>query len=213
MKPLAAAVLLALSAASPAFATTTIDFDAVTSFESIADFYNGGTDSAGATGESLGISFGGDAIAVANDTANFPAYYLNAPSPLAVMTPVGADSALNAAAGLTGSVSFYYSAVSSVTNGVQVWSGLNGTGSLLASFDLVANDPAGGCNDGKTDYCNFALVSGSFTGTAESVTFGNATGVAAFDNVTVAVIPEPATYAMMAAGLAGLALTVRRRRG
>lgn len=208
MKPLAAAVLLALSAAPPAFAaTTTFDFESVTSFASIADFYNGGTDGAGASGPDVGVSFGGDAIGLAND---FQTYFSNAPSPLGVMTAVGTDAALNAAGGLANTLSFSYSSAAAVTDAVQVWSGLNGTGSLLASFSLAANAQSG-CSD--SPFCRFDTSGGAFAGIAHSITFGNAANVAAFDNVTVALVPEPATYAMMAAGLAGLAFAKRRRRG
>ena len=210
MKVFAPAVLLALGAATPAFAATTIDFDAVTSFASIADFYDGGTDSAGAAGPALGLRFGGDALVVANDAAF--TYYAGAPSPTAVMTAVGGNSALNAVAGLSNGISFYYSATATVLNGVQVWSGLDGTGSVIASFNLTANNPAAGCNGGDTSFCRFDLLAGSFSGVAHSVTF-DSSGVTAFDNVTVTVtpVPEPTTFAMMAIGLAGLAFAARRR--
>ena len=206
MKPLAAAVLLALSAATPAFATTTFDFEAVTSFASIADFYNGGTDSAGASGPNLGVSFGGDALGLANDSTTF---FSNAPSPIGVMTPVGLDAALDAAAGFAGAVSFYYSSTAAIANAVQVWSGLDGTGTLLASFNLAANAQSG-CTD--SPLCHFDVAGGAFTGVAHSLTFGNAADAAAFDNVTIAMVPEPASSALMALGLAGVAAFARRRR-
>lgn len=207
MKPLAAAALLALGAATPAFATTTFDFEAVTSFASIADFYNGGADGAGKVGPALGVSFGGDALGLAND---FDTYFTHAPSPIGVMTPVGSDSALNAASGFANSISFYYASNTAIAGGVQVWSGLDGTGSLLRSFDLAANAQSG-CTDSA--FCHFDVLSGAFDGIARSVTFGNAANAAAFDNVTVAAVPEPSSVAMMVAGLVGVAAVARRRRG
>ncbi len=207
MKTIAAAVLLALGAATPAFAATTFDFEAVTSFASIADFYNGGADGAGKVGPALGVSFGADALGLVND---FGTYFTHAPSPVGVMTPVGSDAALNAAGGIASSISFYYSSSAAIASGVQVWSGLNGSGSLLRSFDLSANAQRG-CTD--SPYCNFDLVSGAFSGIARSVTFGNAANAAAFDNVTIAAVPEPSSVAMMVAGLVGVAALARRRRG
>lgn len=206
MKTLLGAAAAALFAATPAFAADTlIDFEGVTSFASINTFYNGGTDSAGASGPAVGVSFGGDALGLRNDLLG--PYFTNAPSPIGVMAPVGADSALNYAYGFT-SVSFHYASSADVTGGVQVWSGLNGTGSLLGSFDL-SNNATSGCSDSA--FCHFDLLGSAFASTAHSLTFGNAAYVAAFDNVALTPVPEPSTYALMAVGVAGLLLSRRRR--
>jgi len=208
MKKLLGAAAAALFAATPAFAASTlIDFETATSFASINEYYNGGADSAGAIGPSLGVSFGGDALALQNDPLG--PYFSNAPSPLGVMAPVGSNATLNFAAGFTGEISFYYSSSDVVANAVQVWSGANGSGSLLASFDLAANAQAGGCSDSA--FCHFDALSTTFAGTAHSVTFGNASNFAAFDNVSVTAVPEPSTMLLMALGLGGLMLVQRRR--
>lgn len=203
------AATLALCIATPALAgATTIDFETVTSFASIGAYYNGGADSTGRVGPALGVSFSGGALGLMNDPAPFAPYFSHAPSPLGVMAPVEADSTLNVASGFADAFSFYYSASSAVSNGVQVWSGLNGTGTVLAAFSLIANAQNGGCSDSA--YCRFDQLYGTFAGTARSVTFGNATNVAAFDNLSITPVPEPTTVLLMAMGLAGLAL-VRRR--
>jgi hypothetical protein len=194
-----AAIALALAAfsAAPAFAApTVVDFEDVPSFSSIGDFY----------GASLGVTFGGDALGLSNDALG--PYFSNAPSPLGVMTAVGADSAMNFAAGFT-SLAFWYSSADATAGAVQVWSGANGTGSLLGAFDL-SNNAASGCSD--TAYCHFDYAYESFGGLAHSVTFGNATGVA-FDNVTINAVPEPATVTLMLAGGLLLVGAQRRRRG
>jgi hypothetical protein len=207
MKILAAAAL-ALCTSAPAFAADTlIDFETVTSFASIANFYNGGTDSAGHGGSNLGVSFGGDALGLVNDVLG--PYFSNAPSAIGVMAPVGADATMNVAAGFTNAISFFYSSSSFLPGAVSVYSGLDGTGQLLASFNLVANAQAGGCSD--SPFCRFDQLSSTFVGTAHSVTFGNAAGFAGFDDIRISAVPEPTSALLMALGVAALRLSRRPR--
>ena len=198
-----------LLAASFAQANTAVlvDFETPTSFAFVEEHYNGGTDSAMLAGANLGVSFTFDALALQNDAAG--PYFSNAPSPVGLMAPVGANATMNVAAGFVGTVGVWYSADSFVLQGVNVYSGLNGTGNLLASFNLVANAQADGCS--SSAYCRFDQLTSSFAGTAKSITFGNAANMAAFDNISITAVPEPTTVLLMSLGLATLAL--RRRRG
>lgn len=200
---------LALLFAAPAFAANTlIDFEGVTSFESVAQYYNGASDSSGSNvGPAWGVTFGDGAIALANDVLG--PYFSNAPSPMKVMAPVGGDSTMNVASGFVDSISFYYSADSVLIGAVNVWSGLNGAGTLLASFNLVGNAQSGGCSDAP--FCRFDQLSSSFAGTAYSVTFGGAAMHAAIDDISITAVPEPASALLMALGVGGL-LCARRRR-
>ena len=183
-----------------------VDFETPTSFESILAHYNGGSDSAGLAGANLGVSFTADALGLKNDTVT--TFFSNAPSPLGILTPVGADATMNVAAGFTGTVGLWYSADSFVLQGVNVYSGLNGTGTLLASFNLVANAQADGCS--SAPYCRFDQLTSSFAGTAKSITFGTAAGMAGFDNISISAVPEPTAALLMSLGLAGLLLARRR---
>jgi hypothetical protein len=200
MKHLASAAALALPllTATPALAVViNIDFETPTSFASIDRHYAGGTDSNGVAGANLGVTFGLDVLALRNDAAG--TYFSNAPSPLGVMTAVGGDAAMNVGLGFT-TLSMQYSSSAAIFNGVQLWSGLDGAGSLLASLSLSANAQAGGCSD--SPLCNFSGLSASSFGVARSVTFGNTAANAVFDNISVTAVPEPGSALLMALGVA-----------
>ncbi len=201
---LAAGLLAALAA--QAAGPVLIDAETPTSFASVLAHYDGGADSDGAIGPALGVQFGAGMLALQNDAAG--TYFSNAPSPLGVLAPVDADSTMNVAAGFSGSISLWYSASQFSAQGVNVWSGLDGSGTLLASFNLVANAQQG-CSD--SDYCRFDQLSSSFFGTAHSVSFGNAANLAAFDNISISAVPEPTSMLMLSLGLATLVLARRRR--
>ena len=209
MKHLAAALAVPLLAAMPAFAVViNVDFETPTSFASIDRHYAGGTDSNGLAGADLGVAFGLDALALRNDAAG--TYFSNAPSPLGVMTAVGGDAAMNVAVGFT-TLSVQYSSFASIFNGLQLWSGLNGSGALLASLSLSANAQAGGCSD--SPLCNFNGLSAGNFGVARSVTFGNAANNAVFDNISVTAVPEPGSALLMALGVAAfIGVRLGRRR-
>lgn len=125
--------VIATAALSTALAAQalTLDFDNVSSFASINDFYNGGADSAGAVGPALGIGFGGDALGLQND---FATYFSKAPTATGVMTVVGPDATLNLAQGFSGMLGLYYASSEAVSGGVQVWSRLGATGTLLTGL-------------------------------------------------------------------------------
>jgi len=72
------AIVGGLASTAPAFATT-LDFQGAGDYNFIQDYYNGGTNDAGASGANFGISFGPDALALTND--EFFSYYSNEPTP------------------------------------------------------------------------------------------------------------------------------------
>jgi hypothetical protein len=93
---------------------------------------------------------------------------------------------------------------------VTIYSGLNGTGNVLGSFSLSSNAQLGGCSDSA--FCNWQRIALTFAGTGQSISFGGEAGNVAYDNITVTAVPEPGTYALMALGLAGVMVAVRRQR-
>lgn len=204
-----ALIALVFTAAAPLHAlaqNVTLDFEGATSFASVANFYNGGVDSQGQTGTNFGISFGGDVLALRTDDTTLS--ISNAPSGFTVISAVGPDSFMNVASGFGGALQFAYSSTDA-TAVVTVFSGLNGSGTQLASFNLT-NNATTGCS--ASDYCHFDSASLAFAGTAKSINFG-ASPFVAYDNVNVSLVPEPSSFALALAGFGVMAFVARRRRG
>lgn len=200
---LISALAVGLLSAAPAFSLT-LDFQDVGAYNFVQEYYNGGTNDAGLTGTNYGVSFGLDILGMTND--EFFTYYDNAPNPGAIAA-VGADGALNIAAGFTGAVSFSYSAIAATT--VTVFSGLNGTGIELGTFNLAATN--GVCSE-ELPFCSWDIASLSLAGVAHSIQFGGTAGVAGFDDITVAPVPVPAAGWLMLSALGGLGALNRRKR-
>ena len=188
------ALALPLLAAAPAAANViTLDFETAPSFDSISTLY-----------ASQGVRFGLDALGLQNDAVG--SYFSNAPSPLGVMTAVGTAATMNVDSGFI-ALSFFYSSDTALSGAVDIWSGLDGTGTRLASLSL-ANNAQRGC--AGTAFCRFDELSTVLGARAYSVSFGNAAYIAAFDNMRVTVVPEPATALLAVLGLAGVVLSRRR---
>lgn len=234
--------------ALPSYASTvTLDFEGLQDSEAIGNYYNNGYGGLGSgPGPSDGITFSADAIAVIqtnvqigvdqyNDPVNGTGLFGGEPTPVTAMmfcgfcNSGGTDQTIDVAGGFSGGFSLYYTAPISAGQ-VDIWSGLDGTGTDLGTLILpttAAYDSSGdgGCDeygaasDPGAIACPFVPVSISFSGTAESVVFTGAADYMYFDDVTFgssspSAAPEPATWL-----LAGLALSavfprgLRRARG
>jgi hypothetical protein len=201
-KAFAAACLAAgaISAAPTAVHAQLLTFEGLGNTQAVGNYYNGGA------GGNDGISFGADSLALISDadggTGNFSG---NPSGDTVIFFESGAADEMDVAAGFTNGLSFYYA--SSQAGTVNIYSGLDGTGTLLASLALAAT---------ATPYTVWDQIGVSFAGTAESVEFGGSANYIAFDNISVganlAAIPEPASIALLGAGLAGLIVTSRRTR-
>lgn len=125
---------------------------------------------------------------------------------------------MNSSTGFTTGFSFFYSNPFAVASTFEVWSGLDATGSLLATFAL------GGTNNGVGDpacynanYCSFVAGGVAFAGTAQSVRFLGGADRIVYDDITFGsvtpgtTVPEPSTLALVGAALLALPLVRRRR--
>ncbi|MGH3967997.1 MAG: PEP-CTERM sorting domain-containing protein [Mycobacterium sp.] len=204
-----------------------MNFDGMTNAtyngELVDNYYNGG----------CGTSYGGGPVdcggpnygVVWSDAlvGGAPEYYgntANPPSAPNVMFIVGYDvpgtTYMNVAAGFTTGFSFYYAAPY-YGGTVDVYSGQNGTGSLLASLTLPTT--AANCAGYSENYSCWDPIGVTFTGIAESVAFGGVADFIGYDNITIGSgtpvhgVPEPAALGMFGLGalLIGLFAGLRRR--
>jgi hypothetical protein len=210
---LTAAVAVPASAQSLNFAGLNGDAQ-----ELVLEYYNGGTGSLGSgPGTNYGISFSDNAIACSVqpggscNSGGLP----TGGNLLFFLT--GAASTMNVAGGFDTGFSFFYSAINNPAF-VNVYSGLNATGTLLATINLpvTPSDPgSAACSGGG--FCPFVPIGVTFAGTAMSVDFGGSANQVAFAGITInsatpGGVPEPAAWGMLIGGfgLAGAAMRTRR---
>lgn len=215
------AALAILFTAGVAATPVTMDFDGLNpDGEYVADYYNGGCGNSflgsdmTCGGPDYGVVWEGATVALGGVSAGNP------PSRPNVIRQIGfAPMIMNVADGFDGGFSFYYSAP--ILGGwVGIYSGLGGSGTLLASTGSLAGTPLF-CEEGFGPYACWNLVDGPvFSGLAHSVVFGGFPALAAYDNVSFDMrdapvgVPEPGAFGMFALGilLLGLAAGLRRRR-
>ena len=142
--------------------------------------------------------------AFAPDPTQTPIIFING------VTGAPATGIINVAAGFSSGIQFFFTAGFSET--VTVWSGANGTGTILATLALSPNNLP--CT-GFPSYCNWSSASLGFSGKAKSVTFtGPANGFGIADitlNSTTSAIPEPSSIYLLVTGLGAMGFGGIRR--
>ena len=226
-----AATALAATASMANAAVVYLDFEGIETYPfasggiSIDGYYNGGTASNGNSGTNLGVEFTSSALLLClnnlgttcSNTSQGDAGIATSRTG-ALYFPSG-NPMMNVAAGFDTGFSFVYSQPFESNTSISIYSGLNGTGSLLASalLPLTLDGRNGGCDAAySANYCPFEDFSLTFSGVAMSVVFGGTVDRQVFDDITFGSdvpggVPEPATLALFGIGLLGIAATRRRR--
>lgn len=185
--PLQPLVATDLSNTNSAPVNVLMGFDAFQCLEYVDNYYAGGKGSYGTgPGPNYGVTFSSNAMTLTDYVLGITANgcgsnVTNQPSPYDdVMFLSGSAATMDVPAGFTGGFSFYYAAPY-YTGFIRVWSGLDGTGTLLATLTLPTT---GGCSS-TPNYCVWNPIGVSFNGTAMSVDFGGSANYIEFDSITL----------------------------
>jgi hypothetical protein len=225
-----AVALAAATFATPAVADVVVlDFENINAtypsgFAFIENYYNGGTSSVGTSGTNYGVNFSANAQAICLNTigttcSNTSRGGLGDPNSQqgGLFFLSGSETFLNFMSGFDTGFAFNYVSASQPGT-VNVYDGLNGTGTILATLLLSPN--AGSCPGYAAGFCPFSPTGVTFSGTALSIGFGGVANQIVFDDITFGSdipggtngVPEPATWAMMLMGFGAAGLAMRRRR-
>jgi hypothetical protein len=183
-----ASVVLAVGTflASAAFAQV-LTFEGLKDTEAVANFYNGGLGGSGSgPGPNFGITFTPNSMALIEEDSGGSGNFHGEPTPkTGLFFLTGAAATMNVPGGFTTGFSFFYSAANS-PGVINVWSGPNATGTLLATLNLptTGNGGSSAACDFR-NFCPFKSIGVPFSGTAQSVDFGGTVNQIVFDNITV----------------------------
>jgi hypothetical protein len=215
--------LVAMLALAANAGVVTLTFEGLQTGEEVLNYYNGGLGGSGSgPGPSYGITFGVDSLAIISAASGGGGNFDGNPSGDTILYFLsGSGDLMDVAAGFNTGFSFYYSAPS-YAGSVTVYSGLDGTGSVLATLALPLTPDGhsyGAPCSGSYDYCPWVPVGVTFSGTAESVLFSGSANYIGFDNVTLGAsipgggsTPEPGAFSLLGLGLASLVMYARRKK-
>ncbi len=234
---IAAVLAMGFAAAAAQAAPITLNFENIAPYPNgnnvlVNGFYNGGTASNGSSGTNYGVEFvGNSALLLCLNTVGTNCSNTSkggvgvAGSDKGAMFFTQGNPIMNVAAGFDIGFSFSYTNPFSAGVGLEIWDGLNATGTLLASIASLpgtTNGASGACsNYGGPNYCPFFDQSLAFAGIAKSVRFTGTTNASVYDDFTFGsvnvggggnTVPEPAGLALTGLALGLLAATRRAKK-
>jgi len=174
-----------------------LDFSDLQIGEEVLGYYNGGFGSLGTgPGPNLGVTFTADFVTVATGL------------PFQAEELTSASGIMDVLHGFNGTLSFYYTNSGPDDGAVNLYSGLDGSGSLLGTIALFAQatpdfTPVGA--GGAIEFLPF-----------ESAIFTGTPGALMFHNITFGppgsppVLPEPSSIRLLLIGLLAVWLTARK---
>jgi hypothetical protein len=161
----------------------TLTFEGLRDRESVLNYYNGGLGGNGSgSGPAYGVTFSPNALAIIDGDAGGTGNFGGEPTPSTILFFLTGTAIMNVPSGFTTGFSFYYSAINSPGT-VTVYSGVNASGSVLASIPLPLT-PHSGAPDPTGEFSPLVPVGVSFSGTARSVDFSGTVNQIGFDNIT-----------------------------
>jgi hypothetical protein len=198
-----------------------LTFEGLQNFEQVTNYYGGGKGSLGSgPGTNFGITFTANALAyIPGKQSGMVTPFPGDPSPPTVLLlanpnpPLSnpgspATMTMDVSGGFTQYLDYYYINIAATNATIQIFSGLDGTGQLLAQTQLAPQpNPTNPVFSGESQL--------AFNGTAHSVVFSGNDNQLAFDDIAGSTgpptTPEPASWLLML-GCAGACWFVMRQR-